>query len=133
MFCKNCGTQLNEGQAVCLNCGVKAGEGSTYCANCGNALNPNASVCMNCGVAVGGAGTAGGKQNNLNGQDKTMMIIMCILLGGIGIHNFMMGETKKGIFKIIMCLCCGIGYIFAIIDLVKICTDSYVADPNALI
>ena len=62
MFCKNCGTQLNEGQAVCLNCGVKAGEGSTYCANCGNALNPGASVCMNCGVAVEGAGAAGGKE-----------------------------------------------------------------------
>ena len=127
MFCKNCGAQLNDNQAICLNCGVKTGEGANFCASCGNALTPGADVCMNCGVAVKKA--AGG----LNGQEKTTMIIICLLLGGIGIHNFMMGETKKGVFKIIMAFCFGLSYIFAIIDLVKICTDSYVADPEKII
>ena len=28
------------------------------------------------------------------------MAIICFLLGGLGIHNFMMGENKKGIVKL---------------------------------
>ena len=43
-----------------------------------------------------------------------------------------MGENKKGIFKIIMSLLC-IGYIFVLIDFVKILTDKYVIDPNKLV
>ena len=68
----------------------------------------------------------------LNGKDKTTMAIICFLLGGLGIHNFMMGENKKGIVKIVASLCFGIGYILAIIDFVKILTDSYVVDPEKL-
>ena len=68
----------------------------------------------------------------LNGQDKVVILLLCFFLGGFGIHNFMMGETKKGIFKIIMsCIC--LGGIFALIDFIKICMDSYVVDPDALI
>ena len=128
MFCKNCGAEMNENQAICLRCGVKTGEGSTYCHNCGNQLAPNADVCMGCGVAV-----KNNKSGNLAGQDKIVMFLVCLFLGGIGIHNFMMGEMKKGIFKIIMSFLCGIGGILALIDLVKICMGSYVVDPNKLI
>lgn len=58
------------------------------------------------------------------------MIIICLFLGGLGIHNFMMGETKKGVTKILFSLCFGIGGILALIDLIKIATDNYVVDPN---
>jgi len=44
-----------------------------------------------------------------------------------------MGETKKGVFRIIMSLFCGLGCIFALIDLIKIATGSYVVDPDKLI
>lgn len=70
---------------------------------------------------------------DLNGQDKTTMILICLFLAGLGIHNFMMGETKKGVFKIIMSCCCGIGSILALIDLIKICTDKYEVDPDKLV
>ena len=127
MFCRNCGTQMNDNQAICLNCGVKTGEGNTYCPNCGNQVAPDAEVCMNCGVSV--KKTAG----NLAGQDKVVIILVCLFVGYLGIHNFMMGEVKKGIFKIIMSFLCGIGGILAIIDLVKICMGSYVVDPDKLV
>ena len=61
------------------------------------------------------------------------MILVCLFLGGIGVHNFMMGEKKKGIFKIAMAFCFGISSIFALIDLVRICTDKYEVDPDKLI
>ena len=55
-----------------------------------------------------------------------------MFLGGLGIHNFVMGETKKCVVRIIAKLCFCLGYIPAIIDLVMVCTDRYVIDPNAL-
>ncbi len=126
MFCKNCGEAMNENQAICLKCGVKAGEGNAYCANCGEAIDPNAAVCLKCGVAVKKAGAEG----DLAGKDKITIILVCLFLGGLGIHNFMMGETKKGVVKIVLSLCCGLGGILALIDLIKIIMDKYVVDPN---
>ena len=130
MYCSNCGEKLNANQSVCLKCGVKVGAGNAYCANCGKAVDPNAAVCLNCGVALkkGAAGVAG-----LNGKDKITMALVCFFLGGLGIHNFIMGETKKGITKIVLSLLCGIGFIFALIDFVKILSDKYVCDPSKLI
>jgi hypothetical protein len=118
---------LADNQAVCVKCGVKVGQGVSYCANCGKEIAPNADVCMNCGVATKKSAAY------LNGQDKIVMILICLFLGGWGIHNFMMGETKKGIFKIIMCFVCGISSILALIDLIKIAMGSYVVDPDKLI
>lgn len=127
MYCKNCGEIMNDNQAICLKCGVKTGEGNSFCHNCGNAVMENAEVCLNCGVALKKAGANG---DYLNGKDKVTMALICFFLGGLGIHNFMMGETKKGIIKIVFSLCLGIGGILALIDFVRILTDSYVVDPN---
>ncbi len=128
MFCKNCGQEMNDNQAICLNCGVKTGVGNKFCNNCGNAVEENAEVCLKCGVAL-----TNKNGDYLNGQDKIVMILVCLFLGGLGIHNFMMGETKKGVFRIIMSFVCGLGAIFALIDLVKIAMGTYVVDPNKLV
>lgn len=118
---------MQPNQAICLKCGVKTGQGASYCSTCGQPLNPGAAICTSCGAAV-----KGGK-GDLNGQDKIVMILVCLFLGGFGIHNFMMGESKKGIFRLIMDIFCGLGAIFALIDLIKICMNTYVVDPDALI
>ena len=127
MYCRNCGEIMNDNQAICLKCGVKTGDGGAFCPNCGGAVNSDAQFCLNCGAALKKAA------DNLNGQDKIVMILICLFLGGWGIHNFIMGETKKGIFKIVMSFVCGIGEILAIIDLVKIAMGTYVVDTEKLI
>ena len=131
MFCKNCGKPMNDNQAICLECGVKAGDGKQYCANCGQPVAEQATVCLNCGVAIANNGGVNGAY--LNGQDKVVIALVCFFLGGIGIHNFMMGESKKGVFKIIMSFVCGIGGILALIDFIKILMGNYVVDPNKLV
>jgi len=130
MYCRNCGEPMNDNQAICLKCGVKVGVGNSYCKNCGASMNPGQDICMQCGVASGSSFTTNTQYGN---YDKITLAIICFFIGGFGIHNFLLGETKKGIFKIIMTCCCGIGYIFAIIDLVKLLTDTYVIDPEALV
>ncbi len=52
MYCRNCGEQMNENQAICLKCGVKKGDGNSFCKNCGKAVDQNASVCVACGFAL---------------------------------------------------------------------------------
>lgn len=126
MYCKNCGAEMNDNQAICLKCGVKAGEGTLFCANCGKPLAENADVCLSCGVATKKKG------GDLNGYDKTTMALICFFLGGIGVHNFLMGETKKGIFKIVMTLCFCIGCVLALIDFVRILTDKYEINPDKI-
>ena len=129
MFCRNCGEALNENQAICLKCGVAVGEGKKHCANCGAEVGENAAVCLACGCAIKEESNKNkAVSENLNGQDKMTMILVCLFLGGFGVHNFMMGEKKKGILKIVLTFLCGIGGIMALIDLIKLATDKYVVE-----
>ncbi|MBR2954427.1 MAG: TM2 domain-containing protein [Clostridia bacterium] len=119
MYCKQCGESINPNQAICVKCGVKVGEGNNYCSNCGKTIDPTASVCLNCGFAV---------KKNIN-SDKMMLAIVALLVGTFGIHNFMMGESKKGIVKILLCWT-GISSIIALIDAIKLFTDKYEVDSD---
>lgn len=133
MFCRNCGEALNDNQAICLKCGVEVGKGNSYCANCGKAVNENQAICLSCGVKIEDEAEKAAEKkgsDNLNGQDKLTMVLICFFLGGLGIHNFMMGEKKKGILKIVLTLLCGIGSILALIDFIKLLMDKYVAVPG---
>ena len=105
MFCEKCGAEIAEGQDFCEKCGApieKAPE----------------------------AEEAKEEKKPMKVEDKVMMILLAFFLGGLGVHNFMMGETKRGIAKILLSLACGIGWIFALIDLVKIANDDYVIDKE---
>lgn len=60
----------------------------------------------------------------LNGKNKWVMALIAFLIGGLGVHNFMLGETKKGIARIIAsCLC--LGWILVWVDIFKILLDKY--------
>ena len=120
---------MNDNQAICLKCGVQAGTGNAFCSNCGQPTSPEAAVCLNCGVALKKAEIAQ-EGNNLNGKDKVIVILLCLFLGGLGIHNFYMGETKKGVIRIVLSLLCGVGSIVALIDLIRILIDKYEYNPD---
>ena len=133
MFCRNCGEAMNDNQAICLKCGVKTGDGNKFCWNCGNAVNENAEVCLSCGVAVNKA-----NGEYLAGKDKILIILLLVFLGWIGVHNFVMGETKKGVGKILLAIpgaaLCGIGpllcLVLLIVELIRIASDKYIVDES---
>ena len=52
------------------------------------------------------------------GADKKITAGICgILLGGLGIHKFILGYTKEGIIQIVITICtCGIGSIVGLIE-----------------
>lgn len=138
MYCKNCGAELNANQAICLECGVKVGDGNKFCPNCGQPVNENQAICLSCGVALKQMQTRGGSSLNDNtglpeGKDRITAAVLALFLGAIGIHNFYLGETKKGLVRIIASFICGIGAIIALIDLIKLVTGSYTWDPDAML
>lgn len=118
MFCKQCGEVVNENQTVCVKCGVNVGEGNRFCANCGQPVNENAEICLACGFRIKN------DEKKIGADNKMLLGIIALIVGGLGIHNFMMGETKKGILKILLCWT-GISSIIALVDAVKIFTDKY--------
>lgn len=126
MFCKNCGNQMDNFAAVCLNCGVKAGTGDRFCSNCGAPTMPGAAVCTRCGMVL----------NNIpvgaNQKSKLAAGLLGIFLGGLGIHNFYLGYTGKGIAQICLSFCFGIGYIWGLIEGIMILAGKIDKDANGI-
>mgnify|MGYP002859607148 CR=1 FL=1 len=54
MFCKNCGSKLDDDAIFCMNCGVKIADDSSskYCFHCGNEIESDAVFCANCGSKI---------------------------------------------------------------------------------
>ena len=72
-------------------------------------------------------------KNVIGGKSRHVMIIICLLLGSIGIHNFMFGENRKGVVKLIFTFIYGISLLLMLYDLIKLIKRSYVIDPKKFI
>lgn len=107
---------------------IDKGDITMFCKHCGEELYEEQTICIKCGNSVLSEEQYNGKYNKnkkgLTEKNKLFVIILCALFGCIGAHNFYMGETKKGIIKIIFFFI-GISSILSIIDLIKIISDKY--------
>ena len=61
-----------------------------YCSNCGESIDENAEICPECGVRQAPPPTATGK-------DRVTAGVFALLLGGVGIHHFYLGNTVRGV------------------------------------
>lgn len=59
MYCKNCGSQIDDNAFVCVHCGVRTdadienkSDKRKFCPYCGNELDGNAYICVRCGKIV---------------------------------------------------------------------------------
>ncbi len=130
MFCKNCGKEIDNKAAVCINCGVAVKDGNSFCPNCGSETAPGAAVCVNCGIAL----NAGPNENS---KSKLVAGLLGIFLGGLGVHNFYLGYTKKAVAQLLICLlgsCLVVGPLVAevwgLIEGIQILTGHINVDGN---
>ena len=95
---------MDPNAAVCVHCGFKKGQGTAYCSNCGAQTQQGATFCPNCGAALA---------QYTPDQQKSKMTagLLGVLLGGLGVHNFYLGYTGKGIAQICLSFCCGWSFI----------------------
>ena len=101
-----------------------------YCTKCGAINDEMAQYCTNCQAALTTAGGASGYQpmQSVNpgaitdwkqlGADKKLVAgILGILVGGLGVHKFILGYTTEGIIQIVISIfTCGAGGIIGIIE-----------------
>ena len=94
-----------------------------YCAHCGAQLVDEAVVCPKCGCAVAPTKTV---DPNDSPKSRLITLLLCIFVGGAGIHRFYAGKIGTGILYLFTGGLFGIGWL---IDLVKIATGKF-TDKN---
>jgi hypothetical protein len=98
-----------------------------FCANCGAQLDDKAVVCVKCGAptpnftpqSVSGPPYA---RQVAEGYDWLTTLLLCIFLGGLGIHSFYTKKTGIGIVQLLTAGGCGI---WVLIDIIMIVTDNF--------
>src|SRR4051812_46183708 len=93
MFCRNCGNEMDNLAVVCVKCGVARGTGLSYCPNCGQPTMPGAAACTSCGAFLSQPMPAGQQKSRLAAG------LLGVFLGGLGIHNFYLGKTNRGLIQ----------------------------------
>ncbi len=137
MYCRNCGNEIDSNAAICVKCGFKKGQGEKYCQNCGKETSSGQSVCLGCGFKIGNCRTKSGTGSAASGEfvpeDKRVLCAVLAFLLNIGIHNFLLGETHKGILKIILTVTfigIPVAVVLSWIEAFKILNGSYVVDTE---
>ena len=71
-------------------------------------------------VSIKKAAKKAAKSNDLNGGGKSQLValLLCLFVGGIGIHRFYLGYIGIGIIQLLTLGGCGI---WTLIDLIRIC------------
>jgi len=90
-----------------------------YCAQCGAQLVDEAVVCPHCGCAVAPTKTV---DPNASPKSRLITLLLCIFVGGLGIHRFYVGKIGTGILFLLTAGVFGIG---VIVDLIKIATGKF--------
>lgn len=90
-----------------------------FCSKCGNAINNEDIKCNKCGYQI--------KKSNKRIQAG----LLGLFLGPLGVHNFYLGDKKKGITQIVITLCSsGIAGIIGIVEGILILTGIINVENN---
>lgn len=91
-----------------------------FCSTCGNVIKRQAEICIHCGVRVQMAPASSSRLNSgVQYSDKSRVAagVLGILLGGLGIHRFYLGNVGIGILQIVVTIITlGFGSIWGFIE-----------------
>jgi TM2 domain-containing membrane protein YozV len=101
----------------CTKCGANNEDTAQYCVNCQTPLSPAGGYQPMQSVNPGSQG-ASMTDYKAMGADKKIIAGICgILLGGFGVHKFILGYTTEGIIQIVITfVTCGVGSIVGLVE-----------------
>ncbi len=70
---------------------------AAFCSHCGQPVPPGAAVCTKCGFAIPQSASLAA-----TAKSKWLVLILALLLGGLGVHNFYLGYTGKGLTQLLV-------------------------------
>lgn len=108
MFCNKCGREIENSNTFCNYCGAPTNLGSPQ-------------------VVVNNQNYQGNYMSAVSDKDWLTTLLLCIFVGGLGIHRFYVGKTGTGILWLFTLGCFGIG---TIIDLITIITGGFTDNLN---
>ena len=97
----------------CLKCGSQNDNGSNFCKTCGINLLIQPSMT---------------EVRTISEKNWLVALLLCLVLGAVGMHRFYVGKTATGI---LMILTFGGFGIWVLVDLILIATNSF-TDVNGL-
>lgn len=113
-YCTKCGGQNDDLAQYCAACQAPLASGGV-----GYQPQPTATPFASAGVGYQPMQTVNQGQQidwQKQGADKKLVAGICaILLGGFGVHKFILGYTTEGVIQLLLGLC-GIGSIIGIIE-----------------
>ena len=134
MYCKHCGKEIQDGSTFCVHCGQQVtAETMRSCPNCGAHISSSTLICPSCGYQMPPVQNVVYKQ-----KSKVLAGILGIVFGSIGVHNFYLGYTSKGVIQLAMTLggflTCGISSaaagIWGLVEGILILTGSIDVDAD---
>lgn len=128
MYCRNCGSAMNDQAAICVTCGVPVGKGNNYCPVCGETTDSMSTICIKCGVNL-----------NSHSQQKSKLAagLFGIFLGMFGVHRFYLGNIGIGVAQLLITvLSCFIlswvSFIWGLIEGILILSGSINTDAKGI-
>ena len=76
---------------------------SNLCPQCGAPVDAGATKCEYCGAAIAQTPEQSAERSNWPIKNEVDAALLAVLLGGIGVHKFYLGQTFKGVLSIIFC------------------------------
>ncbi len=95
MYCMHCGKQVDINSTFCPECGQRLKEEKKHCQNCGGIIEEGMLHCPYCGFSIKPQ-----YQKPFSSKSKMAAGLLAIFLGTLGIHNFYLGNTSKGVLQI---------------------------------
>lgn len=94
-----------------------------YCPNCGKPVTGETNFCPECGAPLKIANYQSQTASNRTNEDRWLIaLILCILVGSLGVHRFYTGNIVTGVLMLITLGGCGV---WTIIDLIMIAANTY--------
>ena len=103
---------------ICKKCGKEIEEGTKFCPHCGESQDSNANSVQSSVVSP---------------KSRTIAAVLAFFLGGLGVHRFYVGKIGSGVAQILLTCCFGIGYVWALIDMIVILCGNFRDSENKLI